>query len=67
MRLLINGLSLPVAQMGTDFLLLDEPVNHLPTVATIVMQIDKNERRWDVLLPNGISTERPRVEIAAVR
>lgn len=66
MKLLINGLSLPVAQMGPDFVLLDEPVNHEPATATMVMQVDKSERRWNVHLPNGISAESTRVQIAAV-
>jgi hypothetical protein len=65
MRLLVNGLSLPVAQLGPDFLLLDEPVNHEPATATMVMQIDSSERRWNVRLPNGISADSARVQLAA--
>jgi len=66
MKLLINGLSLPVAQMGPDFVLLDEPVNHEPATAIMVMQVDSSERRWNVRLPDGISTKSTRVQIAAV-
>jgi len=66
MRLWINGLSLPVAQMGPDFVLLDEPVNHEPGTGTMMLQIDRSERRWNVRLPNGISAESTRVQIAAV-
>ena len=65
MRLLVNGLSLPVAQLGPDFVLLDETVNHEPATATMVMQIDSSERRWDVRLPNGISADSARVQLAA--
>ena len=65
LRLLVNGFSLPVAQLGLDFILLDAPVNHAPTAATVVMQVDQNERRWNVRLPNGISAENKRVQIAA--
>lgn len=61
MRLLVSGLSLPIAQMGPDFVLLDEPVNHGPATATMVMQVDKSERRWNVHLPNGISAKSARV------
>jgi len=67
MRLLVNGLSLPVAQMGPDFILLRAPVNQGPTIATLVMQVDQNERRWNVRLPDGISAEVHRVKIAAAR
>ncbi len=66
MRLLVNGLSLPVAQLVPDFVLLDEPVNHGPATATMVLEIDRSERRWSVRLPNGISAESTRVQIAAV-
>ena len=66
MRLLLNELSLPVAQMGSDFVLVDAPVNHGPAAATVVMQIDGSERRWNVRLPNGISAESTRVKIAAI-
>lgn len=64
MRLLVNGLSLPVAQMGPDFVLLDSPVNHPPAAASVVLQVDQSERRWNVKLPNGISAGQKRVAIA---
>jgi hypothetical protein len=65
MRLLVNGLSLPVAQMGSDFILLNAPVDQAPTIATLVMQVDQNERRWDVRLPDGMSAKNHHVRIAA--
>ena len=65
MRLLVNGLSIPVAQMGPDFLLVESPVNHPPAIACMVLQVDKTERRWNVLLPDGISTGQKKVAIAA--
>ena len=66
MRLLLNNLSLPVTQMGPDFVLVDASLNHGPALATMVMQIDGNERRWNVRLPNGISAGNMRVRIATV-
>ena len=45
MRLLINGVSLSIGQMGPDFLLLDESIDHPPAEATIVFRVDANERR----------------------
>jgi len=64
MRLLVNGLSLRVRQMGPDFVLVESPVNHPPAVAIMVLQVDQSERRWNVRLPNGISADKKRVEIA---
>jgi hypothetical protein len=64
MRLLINGTSLPVGQLGPDFLLLKTPLDHPPTDATIVLCVDGNERRWNVHIPEGISAGSRRVVIA---
>jgi len=65
MRLLVNDLSLSVAQMGPDFLLLDSPADHPPADARVVLQVDQSERTWNVRLPNGISADTKRVTIAA--
>ena len=64
MRLLVNGSSIAVAQMGPDFLLVDAPINHPPGNASLVLQVDQSERRWDVHLPEGISAASKRVAIA---
>ena len=65
MRLLVNGFSMSVAQMGRDFVLLDFPVSHPPAIACLVLQVDQTERRWNVRLPDGISAAARRVAIAA--
>ena len=64
MRMLVNGSSIAIAQMGPDFLLVDAPINHPPGNASIVLQVDQSERRWDVNLPDGISVASKRVAIA---
>jgi len=66
MSLRVNGLSLRVAQMGPDFLLLDRPVNHPPGEARLSLQVDASESNWRVLLPKGIAADNPRVAIAPV-
>jgi hypothetical protein len=66
MKLLVNGSSLPVAQMGPDFLLVTEAIDHPPANASIVMRVDESERRWDVHLPNGISLGSKRIVISAI-
>jgi len=64
MRLLIDGTSLPIGQLGPDFLLLKTPLDHPPADATIVLCVDGNERQWNVHLPEGISAGSRRVAIA---
>jgi hypothetical protein len=64
MRLVVNGFSIPVTQMGRDFLLVDGPVNHPPADASLVLQVDQRERRWRVRLPQGISATSKRIAIA---
>jgi hypothetical protein len=64
MRLLVNGCTLEVAQMGSDYVLLETPIDHPPADACMVMIIDQRERRWDVRLPAGISARTKQVAIA---
>ena len=64
MKLLLNADSIPVAQMGPDFLLLDSATDHPPGEASLVLQVDQSERRWKVNLPHGISAHSQRVTIA---
>jgi hypothetical protein len=66
MRLLVDGLSLPVAQMGPDFIFVDSPANLPPASARMVLQVDESERSWLVRLPNGIFVGRNRVQLATV-
>ena len=65
MKLLVNGSSLSVTQMGPDFLLVTAGIDHPPAEATLVMQVDESERQWNVRLPNGISSDSKRVIISA--
>ena len=55
MRLLINGVSLRIARMGPDELLVDSDAAHAPGPALIQMQVDASERQWEVYLPNGVA------------
>jgi hypothetical protein len=57
--------SIPVAQLGPDFLLLDAPADHASGHASILLRVDQSEKRWDVRLPNGISSASKRVAITA--
>ena len=64
MRLIVNGASIRITQMGPDFLFVDSASDHPSGEATIVLQVDGSERRWNVHLQNGISAESKRVAIA---
>ena len=64
MRLLLNGSSLPVAQMGRDFLILESAAQYPPCDATLELCVDASERRWPVRLPQGISMESRTVTIS---
>ena len=65
MRLIVDGASISVTHMGPDFLFIESPIDHPPTEASVVLQVDQNERRWNVRLPDGISARSKRVVIAA--
>jgi len=64
MRLLVDGGSILVEQLGPDFLLVNAPIDHPPGDASVVLQVDQSERRWNVSLPHGISAASKRVAIA---
>jgi hypothetical protein len=63
--LLLNGHSIPVAQLGPGFLLLDAPADHPPGEASVVLRVDQSEECWNIHLPNGISAGTKRVTIVA--
>ncbi len=66
MQLMVNGTSLSITHMGPNFLIRQSPHASPPCEATIVRQIDGNERRWQVRLPvpEGIHPGREFVLIA---
>jgi hypothetical protein len=64
MELRLNGRVLPIAQMGPDFVVLRQPVDHAPAEAEIFLRIDDSESNWRVHLVEGISTERRKTKIA---
>jgi hypothetical protein len=64
MRIIVNGESLSVTHMGGDFVFLETTSEHPPGIATIVLNVDRSERRWQVKLPNGMSKTSKRVALA---
>jgi len=66
MRLLLNGMSFRIAQMGPDFLFVDSPADLPPGRATIELQVDDSQRAWEVDLPQGMKAGNERVSLGAV-
>jgi hypothetical protein len=64
MELCVNGHRLRIGQLGPDFLILDDLVDHPPGHADITMSINGRVSRWPVQLPDGVSTQRARTRIA---
>ena len=67
MHLVVNGSSVSITHMGPDFLFIEDGHDHPPGPATIVLQVDDTERRWQVNLPDGISKTSMRVAVALGR
>jgi hypothetical protein len=60
----VNGFVLPLSQIGPDFVTLRTGIDHPPADAEIVMSIDGEVNRWNVHLPEGISSGQSRTRIA---
>ncbi len=54
MELSVNGHVLSIGQLGPDFIILRDPIDHPPAEALITMSIDGHEKSWHVRLLNGI-------------
>ena len=67
MRLIVNGASISITQMGPDFLFVESPADHPPCEGSIVLRVDDSERQWKVSLPEGISKGSRRVALALPR
>jgi hypothetical protein len=49
-RLLAHGQVYPLSQAGPDFVILKTPAQIPPGRATVIVDVDGDERRWEVLL-----------------
>jgi hypothetical protein len=67
MRLIINGIPIRITHMGPDFLLIEPTSERPPCDATIYFRVDSDESEWRVRLPNGISKDSNRVELAVCK
>ena len=64
MELCVNGLVLPIAQLGPNFLVLENPIDHSPVDGEIGMWIDGREDRWRVRLADGIQAAQRKTGIS---
>jgi hypothetical protein len=62
MQLCVNGHILSIGQLGPDFIILRDPIDHPPAEAEIAMSIDGREKKWRVRLPEGIAAARARTK-----
>ena len=67
MQLTVNGHILPISQLGPDFLILKNVINHPPAQAEIAVWVDGHERRWTIWLADGIKTGQRETEISRCR
>jgi len=64
MQLSVNGHVLSIAQLGPDFIMLDDPPDQPPSDGEIAVWIDGRERRWNVHLPDGIRADQDETRIS---
>jgi hypothetical protein len=64
MYLSVNGHIFSIGQLGPDFLLLRDPIDHPAATGEIRLSIDGRERRWQVYLPDGMTAGKAETRIA---
>lgn len=64
MELHVNGRVFDVGQLGPDFLILRDPIDHPPAQGEMMVAIDGQVKRWPVLLPDGITPSQVRTRAA---
>jgi hypothetical protein len=66
MELRLDGQVVPIAQMGPDYIVVEQPFDHSPAEADVLLRIDESESVWRVWLVEGISAKRQKTMIEAV-
>jgi hypothetical protein len=64
MELRLIGHVLPIGQLGPNFLVLRNPIDHPPTDGEIALSIDGHQERWAVRLPDGLCGSQRRARIS---
>jgi hypothetical protein len=63
MELRVNGQIFKIGQLGPDFLILTNPIDHPPAGGQITVSIDGDVTTWPVRLPDGVATDKVRTRI----
>jgi len=66
MSVVVNGRSIPIAQMGPDFLIIRERVEFPPSEGEITLRVDGHEEHWAVKLPEGIRPSETRTPVERI-
>ena len=64
MHLSVNGHTLSIGQLGSDYVILDTPIDYPPADAEIALSVDGKESRWNVRLIDGLSASQARSRIS---
>jgi hypothetical protein len=67
MHLTINGDQFDVGQLGMDFVILKDPVEHAPGEAELYLSIDGQDSRRRVYLSEGLCPECNKTRISPPR
>jgi len=60
----IDGVRHDVSHMGSEFVILAQPVNHPPCEGVVGLTVDGRLKQWPVRLPDGLSQTVSRVRTA---
>jgi hypothetical protein len=61
MTLIVGGISHRVRSLGPDYVFLEQAGNHGPVEGELILDIDGDQQRWRVFLPNGLPQEQREV------
>jgi hypothetical protein len=63
MNLRVNGYVLPIREIGPEFLVLTQTIDHPPTHADIEVHVDGHEHRRTIWLSKGLSAGQHEIDL----
>ena len=64
MHLVVDGRRLRIGQMGPNYLIMDDTLDHPPGEAEIIFSVDGRVEQWTVRLPNGLRSDQNHVLVS---
>jgi hypothetical protein len=64
MQLIVNGDTIQITHMASDYVHVQCDHEYPPGEATIILQVDESRREWTVRLPQGVSKGSSKVALA---